>query len=325
MKNSLFCGILTLLAACGAPEEDGVQPDVVKYTSQEGCTEDCGRSTPKSLLQKEFEDSPTAASPTFRNRITSDFETWLNTHGYGAYNFPRVDLVGGSFGGKLTASDTITKEPVIFIHGASDQALGGIAGGWSAVIPTYLAAGYKNSELYATTYATPSPAVVPYLTNSAVLVDYVAKFIQAVLQYTGKSKVNVITHSFGVTLTRGALLRYGLGSKVRTFIAIAGTNLGAPGCLYNSSGLTPLCNLVDGVSPYSVYIQSLNASPGYEGDRRYSFWSAFDEIIGYGCSLTFGVLACPLPGQTDQYILNHLGHLALRDATASLQIELIKK
>jgi len=263
------------------------------------------------------------ASADVPGQLTDDFKTWLVTHGYGGYGFARTDLVGGSFGGKSWSAPTVDREPVIFVHGASDQALGGIAGGWTIPLQSYYAAGYKTSELYATTYAEPVSATIPYLTNSAAMLDYIGTFIEAVLEYTGKTKVNIVSHSFGVTLSRGAIKAYGLGSRVRTFIGIAGTNLGSPGCLTLPYSLTPLCNLVDGVSPYSGYIAYLNNQQGYEGDYRYSIWSMTDDVIGYGCAIAPYLFTCALPGQTNQVVLNGWTHLALRDYTGSLQTNMI--
>ena len=56
--------------------------------------------------------------------LTPDFVNWLNANGYGSYNFPRTEIVGGAYGGKASSSDKITHEPVIFIHGNSDIAVG---------------------------------------------------------------------------------------------------------------------------------------------------------------------------------------------------------
>lgn len=56
--------------------------------------------------------------------LTSHFSFWLANSKYAKYNFERSDLKGGSFGGKASENDIIKKEPVIFIHGNSDVAVG---------------------------------------------------------------------------------------------------------------------------------------------------------------------------------------------------------
>jgi triacylglycerol lipase len=266
--------------------------------------------------------STRVASADVPGQLTDHFQAWLDANGYAEYGFERSDMAGGSFGGKSWIAPTVDREPVIFVHGASDRALGGTAGGWTLPLQAYAASGYKGSELYATTYGYGTPAEVTLIVNSADNLDYLASFIESVLEYTGKQKVNIVAHSFGVTLARGAIRSHNLGSRVRTFIAIAGTNRGAPGCM-TMFGLTPLCNLLDGVSPYSSYISYINGQVGYEGQYRYSIWSGTDEIVGYNCAIAPWVFTCSLPGQTGQLLLNGWTHLALRDYTGQSQVNLI--
>lgn len=56
--------------------------------------------------------------------LTPHFNDWLHSNGYGSYGFDRTDLFGGAYGGKTSDSDIINNEPVIFIHGNSDVAVG---------------------------------------------------------------------------------------------------------------------------------------------------------------------------------------------------------
>jgi hypothetical protein len=89
--------------------------------------------------------------------ITPNFQTWLNANGYSSYDFARTDVgTNGSYGGKASAGDTVVNQPVIFIHGNSDAALGvGVgATGWTSSINYFTSQGYKTSELYATTWGT---------------------------------------------------------------------------------------------------------------------------------------------------------------------------
>jgi len=88
--------------------------------------------------------------------LTADFSSWLNTNGYGSYGFERTDLVGGAYGGKSTSGDKITHEPVVFIHGNSDIAVGvtGDFTGFTDSIEYFLSKGYTKAELYITTWGT---------------------------------------------------------------------------------------------------------------------------------------------------------------------------
>ena len=57
--------------------------------------------------------------------LTDHFIEWLNKNRFEPYNFNRADLgPRGSFGGKENDDDTVVNEPIIFIHGNSDAALG---------------------------------------------------------------------------------------------------------------------------------------------------------------------------------------------------------
>ena len=53
-------------------------------------------------------------------QITSHFESWLNSNGYGSFDF--AGDPGESFGGKTSNSTPVPKHPVIFIHGNGDKA-----------------------------------------------------------------------------------------------------------------------------------------------------------------------------------------------------------
>lgn len=56
--------------------------------------------------------------------LTSDFKTWLNANGYSQWNFHRSDLTGGAYGGKGSADEKITHNPIIYFNGNSDIAVG---------------------------------------------------------------------------------------------------------------------------------------------------------------------------------------------------------
>src|SRR5262245_26680914 len=140
--------------------------------------------------------------------LTAHFRNWLAANGYSGYNFARDDVSGGSYGGKQNDSDAVINQPVIFIHGNSDSALGNGAAftGWTASINYFLSQGYKTSELYATTWGPADPALSIYQYHSKAYLTKIRAFIQAVKAYTGAAKVDVIAHSMGVTLARQAIL-----------------------------------------------------------------------------------------------------------------------
>lgn len=120
-------------------------------------------------------------------------------------------------------------------------------------------------------------------------------FLEAVLAYTGASQVNVIGHSMGVTLGRKIIKggkaedraegSYDVGeslkNKVKTFVGIAGGNLGLVSC--HGLAAVPTCSDVDGFNPGlivtsgpSKYLAELNKGGGTEASNVYAIWSKYD-------------------------------------------------
>lgn len=286
--------------------------------------------------------------------ITSDFQTWLNANGYGGYNFARTDLgTNGSYGGKLSASDTVVNQPVIFIHGNSDAALGSGIGstGWTSSINYFASQGYKSSEMYAMTWGDANPLLSAYQYHSKPNLQAVRAFVQAVKAYTGATKVDVVTHSMGVTLARKAILggaandaanggSYNLGasltSSVDTFVGIAGANWGLVSC-YQTGGATPTCASTNGLYPgYSAWVPyplglsnilyNLNSSGShYEASNVYSIWSTVDEVIGYG-DVVYGRYTSQIPGQNGEVRFTAVpyGHINSKDLTGYYQWRMVK-
>lgn len=284
--------------------------------------------------------------------ITSNFRSWLSANGYSSYDFARDDLSGGSYGGKSSATDTVVNQPVIFIHGNSDKAVGSAFGqtGWTASIDYFMSKGYKTSELYATTYGPANALSSSQQYHSRAYLTKLRAFIQAVKQYTGATKVDIVSHSLGVTLARKAIKGglaydplnggyYDLGpsltSSVDTFVGIAGANRGLTSC-YLTGGTTPTCDdevglypgyLVGLLGPYNVssYLVDLNASSHYEGAYVYSVWSTVDEVVGYG-TVVYGKYTCQIPGQNGEKFFTSApyGHFGLKDLTGYYQWRMVK-
>lgn len=107
----------------------------------------------------------------------------------------------------------IVHQPIIFVHGNGDAALhtqAPLATGWSRSIEYFLEQNYTQAELYATTWgnawAEGGHVLDTYSTmHTCAHLMYIRRFVDAVIQYTGAEKVDVIAHSLGVPLTRKAL------------------------------------------------------------------------------------------------------------------------
>ena len=284
--------------------------------------------------------------------LSSDFRNWLSANGYGSYSFQRTDVPGGSYGGRSFAGQAVVNHPVIFIHGNSDSAIGynSVETGWRSSIEYFKSQGYTSAELYATTWGPANTALASQQYHSKAYLTRLRAFIQAVKAYTGATKVDVITHSMGVTLARKAIKggagndaldggAYNLGSSltssVDTFVGIAGANRGLTTC-YLSGPTTPTCGSTNGfypgymiglTGPYGVssFLVDLASSSHYEGSFVYTIWSSADEVVGYG-TIVYGTSTCRIPGQNGEKTFSAYpyGHIGSKDQTAYYQLRMVR-
>ena len=278
--------------------------------------------------------------------FTPHFQLWIQEHT--EYDgLTRTDLVGGSFGGLINGEDCVLRTPVIFVHGNSDRALGGLFDGWSDALPEYLRDGYRSGELYATTYGNPDLMTADEYTHGQVNVMQVRRMFEAVLEYTASDTVNIVAHSLGVTMARRAILGgieydvdgsiYDIGAplteSVGVFIGIAGANLGLASCTFpitdvcgDDLGLYP-GNWINGdLENPSSLLETLNESEHYEGRLVYSVWGEADGLLGQDTvldCLLYGFNTCRIPGQDDEYN-QYLNHFDVRDETVDMQIHFLR-
>ena len=263
------------------------------------------------------------------SRFSSDFKSWLQANGYGHHAFAQGNVP--AFGGKGSPGEKVTKEPVIFIHGNSDS-----AAGWKNSIEHFSKQGYKPSEMYAMTWGPSDPMKAGQQHHSREYTEEVRAFIQAVKEYTGAEKVDVIGHSMDVTLARKAIQggdgfdpyegrKYSLGKamtdSVDTFVGIAGANRGLTSALFTGN-LVPTTNRVSGLHPASAFLEDLNAVSHDEGSHVYSMWSHVDELVGVGMARA----TSPIPGQDGQKVYGTFpfGHMGLKNLTAEAQLAMVR-
>jgi len=281
--------------------------------------------------------------------LTPHFSAWLKANGYGGFGFERTDLSGGSFGGKQDDNDEIVNEPVIFFHGNSDRAIGGPNdkfNGFANTIQFLLSQGYKESELYITTWG---PADVDKATeqyHSYEYLNYLRSFTEAVLKYTNAKKVDIISHSMGVTLGRKVInggkgyddvkpydLGPSLAEKVDTFLGISGGNWGLTDC-YLVPGV-PTCGTINGFYPgmapslvgpveLSFYLEDLNMNGHKEGDYVFSMFSVDDDLIKYG-GMVYGKFTSKIPREDGSKTFDKLGHMDMKTKTVQDQFNAITK
>jgi triacylglycerol lipase len=288
-------------------------------------------------------------------QLTADFRGWLTANGYGSYDFARDDVVGGSFGGRSTAGETLKHRPIVFVHGNTDSALGTGAAltgydpspftGWTPTTTYFLAHGYTMAEMYGTTWGPADTNQTQDQEHTRAYVERIRTFMQAVMAYTGSSTLDVVGHSMGVTLARGAIyggtqvdsagsysLGASLGSKVGTFVGISGANQGLVACYELPEYAT--CSDVDGFYPgyllfgavtdLSTYMANLHKHAGTEATSRFAIFSTADELIGYG-GLVYGQYTSRLEKETGEvrYDTSEYGHFGTKDETTAVQYDLI--
>lgn len=157
-----------------------------------------------------------------------------------SYTLPDSQFAGGfaprnaPFGGFGGGSCVATRTPVIFIPGNGDDARNfdfpSSTGGPSSY-DTLRAAGYTDCELFGINWLSTAARQQPlYNFHTTAKAKIIADFIADVLAFTGKTQVDVIGHSMGVTVGLHALEKYALGSTLRRFIAISGGMRGLSVC-----------------------------------------------------------------------------------------------
>jgi len=286
------------------------------------------------------------------NAFGSHFKTYLNSTG-------NSDLTG--FGGSTskTLDCAVTKQPIVFMHGNGDDvngaAMGSTYGGWKASRDYFISKGYKPTELYAVNYGIPGISGASYNYHSAANLSKVKRFIDAVITYTGASKIDVIAHSLGVTMARkaikggtfteylGATINLGtnINTKVDTFVGIAGGNRGLNSCgSWPLNTWTPTCG-PDGLAVNNPFLKALNGGAAYmiygvgntlsmkTGSYTYSIKSWVDEIVCLPSYPTYCYIYMKHTSQLDgengskTYSSVPYGHFGLKTQTAAVQYNMV--
>jgi triacylglycerol lipase len=278
-----------------------------------------------------------------RAGLTPHFRAWLASSPYHGEDFARGELAGGSFGGRLAEDQAVERAPVVFVHGNGDAALGSggpLFNGWVPVLGAFLGAGYGFESLYGTTWGPADPLQVKQQSHDRRRVLHVRRFIEAVLDYTGHGRAQVVAHSMGVTLARKAILGGrlvdergwldlgpSLASRVGGFVGIAGANQGLSVALRNP--LVRVWNPINGFFPgipspvgpvgKSLILQDLNRRPRAAA-RVYSIWSRRDGIVDVSVD---GVPSGRIPRQDDEVVFDALDHFEVKDRAGPVLLELI--
>ncbi|HWN67705.1 MAG TPA: alpha/beta fold hydrolase [Haliangium sp.] len=162
---------------------------------------------------------------------------------------------GVGFGGFGGGTCTATKTPVIFVHGNADRAISwdmppanvsGYATAPNSVYDELRARGYNDCELFGITWLSASEQSDSGAANNyhrPEKYQLLATFIDRVKAYTGKTQVDIVGHSMGVSLALATIRQHGMQSSVRRFIGIAGGLRGLNSCYYTgyANAAAPTC------------------------------------------------------------------------------------
>ena len=137
----------------------------------------------------------------------------------------------GGFGG---GSCSAVKTPIVFLHGNGDEAKNWdypSSTGVRSVYDEFKNAGYTDCELFGITWLSSSERSAPQNNyHKPAKAAMVRDFINAVKSYTGKSQVDVIGHSMGMTVGIHGIDYGSLWGSVRKFIGISGGVRGLASC-----------------------------------------------------------------------------------------------
>ncbi|KAK6734973.1 hypothetical protein RB195_018275 [Necator americanus] len=260
----------------------------------------------------------------------ADFSPSFNAFLAGTYGkafadrMARRDIGGhGSFGGGDHQEGFRTsRQAVILVHGITNT-----AGRFEHTRQHLLKNGWKESEVYATTYGDGGKTPAPLVDMKCDYVKQVRWLIQAVAEFT-KRRVDVIGYSMGSPVARKAILGgrcvdtgEALGPRltalVDTFVSVAGANHGSFLCLVPFPGA---CNLINGLSCHSQFILNINKRQRYEGLHIYSIYSPQDDKVGHRNAC--GELTSSIAG-SDQEFQKSGNHDVVMASTVHLQANLI--
>jgi pimeloyl-ACP methyl ester carboxylesterase len=188
------------------------------------------------------------------------------------------------------AAGTVTRTPVIFLHGNNDTpfptACNPFYGRMQAFAQHFADNGYSTAELWSIGYEgdqcdlagdqTRRSSIAH--TNAANVPD-LRRFVRAVLAYTGARQVDIVAHSLGVTIAREWMRQDEIKQEVRRFVAIDGPNHGIINCSSNPAnyfqlaafgGFTPSSEVcVELGSPNTPFLKLLNKGAETGGPTRF--------------------------------------------------------
>ncbi len=196
------------------------------------------------------------------------------------------------------------RKPIVFIHGNGDSAMG-----WTSQIKRFKSKGYCEDELHAITMSPPQNE------SHKHYADQVKPFIDDVLKKTGASRVNLVAHSLGCTVSRYYIKFMGGAEIVERAVLISGGNHGLPAAdlTMNNPGefkQSPEVNTMG-----TQFLIDLNT--GNNGDRETFGPTKYMTISGPNDEFFLFYEASPQLNGADNRVIPGYGHFGLRDCRGS--------
>ncbi|MET9605182.1 alpha/beta fold hydrolase [Streptomyces sp. NPDC006512] len=151
-------------------------------------------------------------------------------------------------------------DPVVFVHGWNSD-----GSTWETMAGRFRADGWPAGRLDQWTYDTTQ--------SNATTAARLADEIQRVLDATGATKVDVITHSMGALSSRHYLKNLGGSAKVDAWVSLAGPNHGTETARWCGGAACAE------MRPGSAFLNALNSGDETPGSPRYATWGSPCDLL----------------------------------------------
>ena len=155
----------------------------------------------------------------------------------------------------------ITHNPILFVHGWNAN-----SSTWTTMIGRFKTDNWTSAELVNWSY--------DYRQSNATTAAQIAFKVDSILEVSGATKVDIITHSMGTLSARYYVRNLGGDGKVDALVSLGGANHGTNTAVFciDTSCLE--------MRPGSSFLTALNATDETWGSPRYAtWWSPCDEVI----------------------------------------------
>jgi hypothetical protein len=222
-------------------------------------------------------------------------------------------LAGVAMAVSAFAAQAACLDNVVLVHGNVSY-----PSSWDGTVSTLKSRGYVDSQLYRPNWGSKTCAACN--DHTAGNLNPVKSALQSALASSCTGKIDVIGHSMGVTLAMKAINDLGYGSRVNSFVGVAGAQHGLNSCgVYPYNVWSSTCGS-QGLSIDSPLISSVR-NKRY-GAKMYSIKSWIDEVVCAGSCYVWGSHTSNVDMQNATYDYA-LGHLGLQSYTTSKQADLL--